>query len=114
MPDFKEQGDIIIQPGDVKVPYSFSLQPASSASANDGAIPYGSHIDSVVVTAHKSDGGVATGLVFSSSESADVITVMLSYPSTDDGTYHLKFVCTLDTDSTVIEFDFNHIKVRDK
>ena len=114
MPDFIEQGDIVVQPGDVKVPYAFNLPACSSATANDGAIPYGTHIDSVAVTAHKADGTAATGLVFSSSEASDVVTVLLTYPSTAAGTYHLKFVCTLDTGSAVIEFDFNRVKVRDK
>ncbi len=114
MPDFKEQGDIIIQPGDIKVPYQFNLPANSSATANDGAIPFGTTISSVAVTAHKSDGGVATGLVFSSSESGDVVTASLSYPSTGVGTYHLTIVCTLDNAATVIEFDFNRVKVRNK
>ena len=114
MPDFKEQGDIVVQPGDVKVPYAFNLAACSSATANDGAIPYGTNIDSVAVTAHKSDGTAATGLVFSSAESGNVVTVRLTYPSTAVGTYHLKFVCTLDTGDAVIEFDFNRVKVRDK
>ena len=113
MADFKEQGDITVQPGDVKVPYSFNLPACSSASANDGAIPFGTTISSVVVTAHKSDGTVATGLVFSSSVSDDVVIVLVSYPSTTVGTYHLTFVCKLDTNA-YIEFDFNRVKVRDK
>ena len=114
MPDFKELGDITVQPADVKVPYTFGLPACSSATANDGAIPYGTTIASVVVTAHKSDGTAATGLVFSSSVASNVVTVTLTYPSTATGTYHLKFVCTLDTGSAVIEFDFNRVKVRDK
>lgn len=113
MPDFKEQGDIEIEPGDVNVPYAFNLPPCSSATANDGAIPFGTNISTIVVTAHKSDGGVATGLVASSSESGNVITVLLTDPSTPDGTYHIKFVCTLDS-GAVIEFNFNRVKVRDK
>ncbi len=114
MPDFIEQGDIVIQPGDVKVPYAFNLPACSSATANDGAIPYGTNINSVVVTAHKSDGTAATDLVDSSSDAANVVTVKLTYPSTAVGTYHLTFVCTLDTASIVVEFDFNRVKVRNK
>ena len=114
MPDFKEQGDITIQPGDVKVPYSFSLPACSSASANDGAIPYGTNISSVIVTGKKSDGTAATGLVAGYSVATNIVTVTLTDPSTANGTYHLKLICTLDTDDIVIEFDFNRVKVRDK
>jgi len=114
MPDFKEQGDIVVQPKDVKVPYTFSLPACTTAKSNDGAIPYGTHISTVVVTGHKSDGTVATGLVSSSSVTSDVVTVALTYPSTAIGTYHLRFVCSLDTDSIVKEFDFNRVIMRDK
>ena len=113
MPDFMNMQDILIQPGDVTVPYSFSMQPCSSASANDGAIPYGTTISSVVVTGHKSDDTVATGLVASSSVSSGVVTVNLTYPSTTVGTYHLEMVCTLSS-GAVMEFDFNRVEVRDK
>ena len=115
MPDFKEQADIIIQPGDFKVAYTFSLPAASSNTANDGAIPYGTEISSIAVTALKSDGTAATGLIFSSAKSAEAITVKFSYPSTGVGVYHVEFLVTLNNgDSTVIEFDFNRVKVRDK
>ena len=113
MPDFKEQGDITVQPGDVKVPYSFNLPACSSASANDGAIPFGTTISSVVVTGEKADGTIATGLVASSSVTSNIVTVDLTYPSTGEGLYHLEFVCKLDTNA-YIEFDFNRVKVRDK
>lgn len=113
MPDFKEQADIVVQPGDADVPYEFNIPPCSSATANDGAIPYGTNIASVVVTAHKSDGTVATGLVASSSEASNVVTVLVSFPSTVVGTYHFTFVCTLDS-GAIIEFDFNRVKVRNK
>uniref|UniRef100_A0A6M3MCQ7 Tail protein n=1 Tax=viral metagenome TaxID=1070528 RepID=A0A6M3MCQ7_9ZZZZ len=113
MPDFKELGDITVQPGDLTVPYTFGLPACSSAIANDGSIPYGTTISSVVVTAEKADGTVATGLVASSSVASNVVTVNLTYPSTGDGTYHLEFVCTLNTGAK-IEFDFNRVKVRDR
>jgi len=113
MPDFKEQGNITVQPGDLTVPYNFSISACSSASANDGGIPYGTTISSVVVTGSKSDGSAATGLVASSSVESNIVTVNLTYPSTGVGTYHLEFVCTLNTGAK-IEFDFNRVKVRDK
>ena len=113
MPDFKEQGDIVVQPGDVTVPYAFSLPACTTVSSNDGAIPYGSTISTVVVTAHKADGTAATGLVASSSVAANVVTANLTYPSTEEGTYHLRIVATLSTGAK-IEFDFNRIQVRNK
>ena len=113
MPDFQDYGDITVQPGDLTVPYQFSMPPCSSASANDGAIPYGTTIASVVVTGEKADGTAATGLVASSSVASNIVTVNLTYPSTGEGLYHLEFVCTLNTGAK-IELDFNRVKVRDK
>lgn len=116
MPDFRENADIIIQPADEQVPYNFNLPASSSATANDGAIPYDTNIDSVAVTAHMDDDTADSELVDSSSVSSNTVTVKLTYPSTNGvGIYHLEMHCTLDNgDASVIEFDFNRVKVRDK
>ena len=118
MPDFKEVQDIILQPLDVEAPYSFSIPACTSATANDGGIPYDTTIASVVVTAHKqSDGSdVSSEIVDSSSVSDNIVSVALNYPSTSGvGTYHLRFALTLDnSDASVIEKDFNRVKARNK
>lgn len=116
MPDFQGTDQITVQPGDEQVPYTFTFTVCSSATANDGAIPFGTTVDSVVVSATMADGTADAELVDSSSESANVVTVKLTYPSTNgNGRYHLKFLITLDNvDASVIEFDFNRVVVEDK
>ena len=104
--------DIILQPSCSKVPYTFTFTTCSSATANDGHLPYGTNISSVVVTASKDDGTVATSdLINSSSVATNTITVKLKYPSTNGtGRYFLNFAITLDNvDSTVIDADFKRI-----
>ena len=111
MPDFKGTENIILQPGDATVPYAFALTPCTSATANDGAIPYGATVSSIVVTAHTQAGAVVTSeIVASSSVSANVATVNLKYPATSGvGKYHLRILATLST-GAILEFDFNRIR----
>ena len=116
MPDFKNTEDIVLQPSDSSVPYSFTLTPCTSATANDGAIPYGTTVSSVAVTAHKQEDSavVTTELVASSSVSSNVVTVLLKYPATSKvGKYHLRIIATLST-GAVIEFDFNRVRAYDR
>lgn len=116
MPDFKGTEDITLQPGDATVPYTFALTPCTSATANDGAIPFGTTVSSVAVTAHKQvDGTVITSdIIVSSSVSSNVVTVNLKYPATSgEGEYHLQILATLNT-GAILEFDFNRVKARNK
>ena len=117
MPSFDERtSNIILQPGDSKVPYSFTFTINSSATANDGAIPFGQTVTSIVVTVHLDDADNTdkTSEVVNSSSLADnIATVLLDYPSTTGaGCYHLNILATL-SGSAVMEFDFNRISARD-
>lgn len=110
---FTTAGLIILQPGSLTVPYSFTFSIASSATANDGAIPFGSTISSVAVKAFDVGGtDRTTEMVVSSSVSSPVVSVALKYPTTGPGVYSLEFVLTLSTGAKM-EFDFTRISVRD-
>jgi hypothetical protein len=111
---FETNGIILLQPGTDTVPYSFTFPAATSATANDGAIPFESTISSVVITAFDVNGvDRTTEMVVSSSIATPVVTVSLKYPATTgNGRYSLEFVLTLDTGAKM-EFDFTRVMVRD-
>jgi hypothetical protein len=104
---------IVIQPGDVNVPWGFIFTPAASDDAR-GAIPYGTVISSVEVTGLDSNGDEATGLVTASAvnDDGDKVTVLMSWPTAGEGTYRLEIILTLDTGAKR-EFDFNRVVAKD-
>ncbi len=114
MDSFATAGGIYLQPGSETVPYSFTFTIASSGTANDGAIPYGTTISSAVVKAFDS-GGVdrTTEMVVASSVISPVVHVTLKYPATTGaGRYSLEFVLTLSTGAKM-EFDFTRVRAED-
>ena len=117
MPSFNQRAsEIVLQPGDSAVPYAFGFTINSSATANDGAIPFAQTVTEIAVTVHLDDADNTdkTSEVVNSSSLADnILTVFLDYPSTTGaGCYHLKILATL-SGSAVMEFDFNRISARD-
>ena len=114
MPHFTPDGFIYLQPGDVKVPYTFGFTICSSATANDGNIPYGATVSSIAVSTHKADGTAVTDIVVGTpSITSNVITMTLSYPSTSGvGQYHIKMLLTLST-TAVLEFVFGRVVAMD-
>lgn len=108
--DFTGTKDIILQANSSAVPYTFTFGVCSSATANDGFLPYGTNISSVAMTAAKDDGTSATSdLIDSSSVASNVVTVALNYPSTNGvGVYYLTFKLTLDS-GTILEADFKRV-----
>lgn len=117
MPDFEGTDYIIVQPSDDNVPYSFGFSVCTAATANDGSLPFGTSISNYTIAAHKhgtTDVDATTELIASHGRNALVVQARLQYPTTlGVGLYHLKFVLTL-SDTSIIEFDFNRVIVRDK
>lgn len=108
--DFVDADPIRLQPGSVANSYAFSFPPAASASAK-GAIPFGTNISSVVVTAWKIGGTEAAALINGTPTVLDnVVTVKLDWVA--GGMYKLNFLLTLD-DTSVWEKDYNHICCKD-
>ena len=97
------QGHEVIQlrPND-KITYNYAADPCSSAIANDGAIPYGTNVSSVVVTAYKGKTDVTSDVVVQSSVSNNVVQAQLQYPATNGGgKYELRFKLTLNNGEIV-------------
>ena len=118
MPNFNQRtSEIVLQPGDAAVSYAFNFTISSSATANDGGIPFGETVASATVTIHLDDADntdKTSEVLDSSSLSSNVVTVNLDYPSTTGaGCYHIKFVVTL-AGGAVMEFDYNRIRARDQ
>ena len=112
---FITSGAITLRPGSASVPYSFTFAAASSATANDGSIPYDSTIIGAVVKAFDRSGTDRTSemIVGTPVVASPVVTVSLKYPATTGvGLYSLEFVLTLST-GAVMEFDFTRVLATD-
>ena len=48
--DFQGNDPIVLQPNDAAVPFTFATPVCTSATANDGAIPYGDSASSAAVS----------------------------------------------------------------
>ena len=109
---FQGNSVITVQPGDHSDSYTFTFAACSSATANDGSLPYGTTIASCVTTAYNEAGTDSTTLlVYTESLTTPVVTVGLKWPTTA-GRYSLEFVITLSSGS-VMEFDFTRIYALD-
>lgn len=104
-----KQGKITIQTNDV-MGYTFKFPICTSATANDGAIPYGRTIASAVVVAYDKSGNTVSSELISGTPSLDAVTVtvVLKYPASGDGRYKLTFKLTLDNGWTR-EVDFTTV-----
>jgi len=111
---FQGFDSITIQPGTDAAVYTFTFAICSSATANDGSIPFGDTISDEAVKAFDEDGSDVTGeIVDTSSSSTTVVTVALNYPSTSGaGRYSLEFVLAL-ASGAKMEFDFSRLYARD-
>ena len=115
MDSFTGSDRIVLQPGSSAVPYTFTFGVATSATANDGAIPYGTTISSIVVKAFDEAGtDVTTQMVISQTVASPTVTLTLTYPATAGaGRYSLEFVLTLSS-AAVMEFDFTRVYAEDQ
>lgn len=111
---FQGVENIILQPGSATVPYTFTFEAASSATANDGSIPYNTTISGADVKAFDEMGTDRTSeLIASESNTATVVTINLKYPATTGtGRYSLEILLTLSS-GAVMEFDFTRIYAED-
>jgi len=108
--NFKGNKEITLQPNDAKVNYNFTFTVAT-ITGNDGFLPYGTSIDSLVVTLLDEDGASVEGIYGTPTVSSNIVSVKLNYPPSA-GRYSLQFILTLD-DGEVIEADFTRIIARD-
>ena len=110
MADVEGHEIIILRPGD-KITYEYAAPPATSATANDGAIPYGTNVNSIEVKGFKGKTDVTTDLIQQSSHSNNIVQVQLKYPtSSGGGKYQLRFALTLDN-AEIVNKRHDNIKV---
>ena len=102
MPDIQGNSIIRLRPGD-ELTYEFAASPCSSRTANDGSIPYGTTVSSVLVKAYDKTGADKTSeIVSQSSVGSNIVGVVLTYPATNGpGKYQLRFALTLDNSEVV-------------
>ena len=116
MPDFQGNDSIIVQPGTLDYPYEFEITVCSAVGANDGFLAFDRTIASVEIKAftHGTASLEDLELIEDSDLNGFIITVNLTYPSTNGrGRYKLEFVLTLDDGSTE-EVDYGRILVKDR
>lgn len=119
MPDhFQGTNYVELQPGDINIPIKFIFTAASASTTNDGSMPYGSTVKSVV-SSIKNDFGTdaTTSLISSSAINENSIIVFLSYSSNIAlGKYILtttvKFALSGTTTIMTKEFDFSRVYLR--
>ena len=111
---FQGVADIILQPGDSAVPYTFTFSAATTVTANDGSIPYDTTISSAVIKAFDEEGvDKTTEIITSESNDTTTLTILLKYPATAGvGRYSLEMLVTLNS-SAVMEFDFTRLYAED-
>lgn len=117
---FQGYGYIELQPGDRNFPAKFLFNPASASTKNDGSLPYGSTLVSVVSTVKNIRNADATTSIISSSFiSGNNVVVFLNHSSSvRDG----KYILTMKIDfsvsgSTLVsskEFDFRRLILRNE
>lgn len=115
---FKTANEIRLQPGDTIYSVAFKFPVSSSATLNDGTLPYNTSIASVDVTGWYGDisaSDLLNGLPTISG--TDTVQVNLDYPSTTMSGVNkvvnmsLKFILTLNTTATLVE-NFNSVVVQ--
>jgi len=116
MDSFSTKGSVDLQPTSAKDERTFEVTVCTSATANDGQLPYGATIASVAVIAYDKDGTVCTSELIEGTPSVSdfLVTVQFNYPSTTgEGIYKISIDVTLTGDSNVIPLDFKRIVAHD-
>ena len=105
-------GNIVLQLDD-EIPFTFLFPVATTATKNDGCLPFGTVINSVIVKVIDEDleDGTIDFIDTSPTLAGEKVTVKLKYPGTGkDGRYKITFYLTLSNGSR--QFDFRNLYVR--
>jgi len=112
---FKGNKEILLQPADENISVAFSFPVKSSSTDGANWLPYGTTITSGTVTAYTAAGvDVSDDLIYGAITYSDYqVIVPFMYPTAAGvGSYSVRFVLTIDNDSTM-EADFNRIICKD-
>ena len=111
--DFKGSKKIVLSTYDYDKEIAFAFPAASSAVANDGAIPVGTSPVSAIVDCFTEDGSAVTSIfVGSPSVAGQNVNVSLQYPTEGEGRYYLRFKLTI-TGSQLVDATFNRVFAED-
>lgn len=83
MPDFDGHDTITLRPADAAVPVRWSFAAASTVTANDGSIPYGTTISTAVVKVYTDLGATSSSVVDAGSVTVEgglIVAARLSHP----------------------------------
>jgi len=116
MPNIKGRTKVILQPDDTKVGITIRVKAASTATANDGYIPYGLTVSGVASTVYDEDGTDVTSDIKYANPTVsggEYVKIELKYPTTNgEGRYTLSHLLTL-SDGGTRELDFSRIYAKD-
>lgn len=119
--DFSGNTLAYIQPGTAAYPLAFTFAACSSATANDGSIPYGTIIASAVAVITDPNGTVRTSSVLNGSVTVTggtKVSLAVDYPSSPptgwvEGYYTVELRLTLSS-GAVIPYDWKGLKMGDR
>jgi hypothetical protein len=121
MPDhFQGSAHVELQPGDENLPVRFRFNAATASTSNDGAMPFGSTVNSVISSVKDERGIDATTSIIATSQiTQNVVTIYLNHSSdVADGKYTLTSKVTFSLAGTTIlftrEFDFRRVYLRNE
>ena len=83
MPDFQGHETITLRPGDLDVPVRWAFAAASTVTANDGSIPYGTTIDAATVDIYTDLGATTSSVLDAGSvdvEGGLIVAARLNHP----------------------------------
>jgi len=110
-----------LQPGDRNVPIRMNFKAASASTKNDGSMPYGSTVKSVISSVKEFERGIdaSTSLLSSSQISGNTVIAYVNHSSNvNDGKYILTAAVSFSlSGSTLVmtkEFDFRRITLRNE
>jgi len=117
MPDFDGHETIMLRPGDVAIPVRWVFQAASTTTANDGSIPYGTLISTAAVEIMTDTGSTSSSVVDAGSISIEgglIVAARLSHPDatafSGTKTYIANVKLTLNS-AAVIHYECARIRV---
>lgn len=117
MPDFQGHETITIHPGDANVPVRWAFAAASTVTANDGSIPYGTLISTAAVEIITDTGSTTSSVLEAASISIEgglVVAARLKHPDATAfsgvKTYTANLALTLNS-SAVIHYECARIRI---
>lgn len=117
MPDFEGHDTITLHPGDAAVPVRWAFAAASTFTANDGSLPYGTLISAAAIEIFTDAGSTSSSVVDTGSVTVEgglVVAARLSHPEATafngTKTYIANLKLTLDS-SAILHYECARIRI---